>query len=55
MVVIDTSVAFKWFNADEAEHAKALQILENHLQRKTITRISVGSVSPGRIELPSAR
>lgn len=34
MIVIDTSIAFKWFNQDEADFALALRLLEDHLSGK---------------------
>lgn len=39
MVVIDTSVAYKWFSAEKEEHLSyALKLLEAHLHKKeTIT------------------
>ncbi len=36
MIVVDTSVAFKWFNANEEGFDKALIILEYHLRKKNI-------------------
>lgn len=34
MVVVDTSVIFKWFNESEEGFEKALSILKNHLDNK---------------------
>ncbi|OGH19205.1 MAG: hypothetical protein A3A47_02150 [Candidatus Levybacteria bacterium RIFCSPLOWO2_01_FULL_37_20] len=35
MVVVDTSVAFKWFASDKEDHLpKALLLLKNHLDKK---------------------
>lgn len=34
MIVIDTSIAFKWFSESEIDHKKALKILEVHLSGK---------------------
>ena len=36
MVVIDTSVAYKWFTAEEENSSKALKLLKNHLHKKEI-------------------
>lgn len=35
MVVIDASVAFKWFSQDEPDFEKALQILQDHKHNTT--------------------
>lgn len=34
MVVIDTSVAFKWFSTDEDDSKTALEILDAHIKNK---------------------
>lgn len=34
MVVIDTSVVFKWFDANESNRDKALEILQKHLLKE---------------------
>jgi len=34
MIVIDTSIAFKWFNTVEPGFEKAISLLEQHLQQK---------------------
>ena len=35
MVVIDASVAYKWFNKDEINYSEAIAVLKNHLADKT--------------------
>ena len=35
MIIVDTSVAFKWFSPLESDRELALQILDNHLVKKT--------------------
>jgi len=34
MVIVDTSVAFKWFSTDEADVPLALKILDDHVKNK---------------------
>lgn len=37
MVVIDTSVAYKWFSTEKEDHlSQALKLLEDHLHKKQI-------------------
>lgn len=35
MIVVDTSVAFKWFSLEEENRESALQLLDDHLTGKT--------------------
>ena len=35
MIIVDTSVAFKWFN-EERDFAKALELLNSHLNQKEV-------------------
>lgn len=39
MVIVDASVAAKWSDKNEADHLRALNLLEEHTQNKTIITV----------------